>query len=189
MIRYSQHLSITTQKVILSMTYYDALTNLFNRPQFERFLQQDLAQAQKKAVSHCVLYLDLDKFSDINQHYGYMAGDHLLKKIAQLLQGQVGQNDVLARLGADEFGILLRYCPLSQAKVVASDIHHLIKNLSFVWKSQVFYLSISIGLVLLNQSQHNSQQVMQQAHRACRLAKQQGEYQTHCFIPLNTPLL
>ena len=93
---------------------HDALSGLINRREFEIRLQRALDSAQATGTSHAVCYLDLDQFKVINDTCGHVAGDELLRQLAQLLQSRVRSNDALARLGGDEFGLLLHDCSIDR---------------------------------------------------------------------------
>ena len=95
---------------------HDALTGLINRREFEMRLQRALDSAQATgAHARACCYLDLDQFKVINDTCGHVAGDELLRQLAQVLQSRVRSNDALARLGGDEFGVLLHDCSLDDA--------------------------------------------------------------------------
>ena len=93
---------------------HDALSGLINRREFEMRLQRALDSC-RRGSTHAVCYLDLDQFKIINDTCGHIAGDELLRQLAQVLQGRVRSNDTLARLGGDEFGLLLHDCPVDDA--------------------------------------------------------------------------
>ena len=91
------------------------------------------------------MYMDLDQFKVVNDTSGHAAGDQLLKNVAEILLGIVRTNDVVSRLGGDEFGIILRKCPTSVAKRIAETIRQSIESLRFPWGSEIYRIGISIG--------------------------------------------
>jgi diguanylate cyclase (GGDEF)-like protein len=93
------------------LAYHDGLTGLANRSLFSKLLAQSLAEASRHGHHVAVLYLDLDRFKPINDTLGHEAGDHLLQEIARRLQGSVRANDTVARMGGDEFVVLLSQAP------------------------------------------------------------------------------
>jgi len=90
---------------------HDALTGLINRSEFENCLVSSLDSAHSNPDhSHALLYLDLDQFKVVNDTFGHIAGDELLRQIAELVKANIRSTDIVARLGGDEFGILLERC-------------------------------------------------------------------------------
>jgi GGDEF domain-containing protein/HAMP domain-containing protein len=89
---------------------HDALTGLLNRREFEHRLAKALASVQAGDNEFAVLFLDLDRFKQVNDTCGYLAGDELLRQMALLFQGRLREEDTLARLGGDEFSIILANC-------------------------------------------------------------------------------
>ena len=101
---------------------HDALTGLVNRAEFERRLQHALASAQQYGAHHALCYLDLDQFKVVNDTAGHAAGDELLRQINTILSGMFRERDTLARIGGDEFGLLLDNCPLDRAQCIAQAV-------------------------------------------------------------------
>jgi diguanylate cyclase (GGDEF)-like protein/PAS domain S-box-containing protein len=91
---------------IAYMAHHDSLTDLANRVLFRERLDQALASSQRRGTSIAVLFLDLDRFKDVNDSLGHETGDVLLKAVAERLQSCVRDGDVIARLGGDEFAVL-----------------------------------------------------------------------------------
>ncbi len=101
---------------------HDSLSGLFNRRRFMEELTREVAFAQRSGEPGAVLMLDLDRFKDINDSLGHMAGDTLLTRVAEQLRVRLRGTDTLARLGGDEFAIVLPGCPIEQAQRVAGEV-------------------------------------------------------------------
>ncbi|MDH4072705.1 MAG: diguanylate cyclase, partial [Gammaproteobacteria bacterium] len=97
---------------------HDALTGLINRREFERRLEEATDSAQAQEAVHILAYMDLDRFKAVNDSCGHMAGDNMLREVANLIKDQVRESDFVARLGGDEFGTLLIGCPLEKAQQI-----------------------------------------------------------------------
>jgi diguanylate cyclase (GGDEF)-like protein len=110
--------------------------------------------------------MDLDQFKVVNDTCGHVAGDELLRQLAQLLQARVRSVDVVARLGGDEFAILLQNCALNDALQVANDVLKSIADFQFVWGQNTFNLGVSIGVVAINSGFRRLAQVMNAADTA-----------------------
>jgi diguanylate cyclase (GGDEF)-like protein/PAS domain S-box-containing protein len=160
---------------------HDALSGLINRREFEIRLQSALDSAQATGATHAVCYLDLDQFKVINDTCGHIAGDELLRQLAQVLQGRVRTHDTLARLGGDEFGLLLHDCTVENATKVAEGLLRAIEQHSFVWGNSSFSVGASIGLVPVSVAFRRITQVLQAADAACYAAKDQGRNRIHIY--------
>jgi diguanylate cyclase (GGDEF)-like protein len=100
----------------------DPLTGLKNRRRFEEDLRAELARSHRYGVPGALLMLDLDHFKQVNDTLGHPAGDRVLAEIAAVLRGRARETDVLARIGGDEFAIVLPRCDLGEAEEVADEI-------------------------------------------------------------------
>jgi diguanylate cyclase (GGDEF)-like protein/PAS domain S-box-containing protein len=160
---------------------HDALSGLINRREFEIRLQRALDSAQATGTSHAVCYLDLDQFKIINDTCGHVAGDELIRQLAQLLQSRVRSNDALARLGGDEFGLLLHDCSLTDAVGIANTLLKAVEQYQFLWGASAFTVGASIGVVPLTGNFRRITQVLQAADAACYAAKDQGRNRVHVY--------
>jgi diguanylate cyclase (GGDEF)-like protein/PAS domain S-box-containing protein len=100
----------------------DSLTGLYNRRRFLDELAREIAVAHRTATPGAVLMLDLDRFKDVNDSLGHMAGDRLLAEVADALRRRLRATDTLARLGGDEFAVVLPACPTEEACKVAAEL-------------------------------------------------------------------
>ena len=129
---------------------HDALTGLINRREFEARLERALRSVQAGGAEFSVLFIDLDRFKPVNDACGHLAGDELLRQIAQLFQTRLRDEDALGRLGGDEFGIILYDCKLANALQIANDICILAGDYRFIWQDKVFAVGASIGATVVD---------------------------------------
>ena len=171
------HLS---QKLSYQATH-DSLTNLINRFEFERRLQELIDQVHKgdTETTHVLCYLDLDQFKIINDTCGHLAGDLLLKNLAGMLTTKVRKGDALARLGGDEFGLLMQNCNLDQAEHIAETIRNMVERFEFLWEDKKYTVGVSIGLAAINSDTLSINQVMGAVDAACYAAKDSGRNRIH----------
>ena len=162
---------------------HDALTGLVNRQEFEHRLGQSLASAFEFHRHHAVLYLDLDRFKEVNDTCGHAAGDALLREISVLFQGKLRERDTLARLGGDEFGVLLENCPPGHAVRIAESLRHAVAKLDFSWQTRQFELGVSVGVVNIANRRYTVAEVLSAADDSCYRAKAEGRNQIHVFDP------
>ncbi len=161
---------------------HDALTGLANRREFEHRLEKAIAQLASGKAGHALMYLDLDQFKLVNDTCGHAAGDQLLRQMSVLLQRELRPGDLLARLGGDEFGVLLSDCDAVQAAEIAEQLRQTVLGLHFTWLGQPFNISVSIGMVLVDQPGMTLQETLRSADVACYMAKDKGRnrVQFHC---------
>lgn len=160
----------------------DALTGLVNRRGFERAQQQWRRTAQPGGV-HALLLIDLDRFTPINDEAGHDAGDAALRRIAALMRDHVRPQDAVARLGDDEFAILLHRRDAAQAVAVAERLRDAIAGLGFEWGGRRFVLGASIGVAAFDAghtADDDWSRVLKAADDACYRAKRAGRYQVVC---------
>jgi diguanylate cyclase (GGDEF)-like protein/PAS domain S-box-containing protein len=152
---------------------HDPLTGLVNRREFEKRLVRLLSSVDAKS-EHVMCYMDLDNFKQINDVYGHIAGDGLLKKISDLFQEQVRERDTLARLGGDEFGLIMEHCSIEQADKVANNFIRLLNECELKLEGKEFNVGVSIGIVKINDPRVGILEVMKNADVACYAAKKSG---------------
>ncbi len=167
---------------------HDTLTSLGNRRAFEHLLGQAFTATRGASAHHCVCYLDLDNFKVINDTCGHAAGDELLRQISRLFLAHLEPQDLLCRLGGDEFGILLWQRDLPQAMQVAERLQQGLAAFRFLWRDHVFSVSVSVGAVMLDASTESVGAVLQAADSACYVAKDGGRNRIHVYAE-NDPAL
>lgn len=165
------------------LRYHDNLTNLVNRQEFENRINQTLEQARQDRETHVLMFLDLDQFKVVNETCGHTAGDELLVKITKTLKTFMRERDTLARLGGDEFGILLNGCNKPAALSLAQQIKEGIRESRFVWQGKTFEITVSIGVVEINEHVSDSHELLSCADIACYAAKDRGRDTVVWFSP------
>ena len=171
--------NITLQKKaeerLRHMAYHDPLTGLANRNKLEQFISQILAQSRRHQESFAILFIDLDRFKNINDTIGHEAGDILLQIIADRLKGAIRNTDLVARLGGDEFVIIVTDVTKSEAvAIIANKILDSVMQ-AVVVKGQELYITTSIGISLYPFDGQNMQTLMKNADLALYRAKDFGK--------------
>lgn len=168
-----------SEQRIHRLAYYDALTHLPNRTLFQDRLFTALQQAERQKAWVVLMFLDLDRFKPINDSLGHAAGDRMLKDMAMRLLACVNDDDTVARMGGDEFTLLLlpnasREAALTRAIHVAEQI---LGNLHapFVLENREFFVTASIGIALSPQDGSELSQLMKNADTAMYHAKERGK--------------
>lgn len=156
------------------MAYHDPLTGLANRGLFTKLLQQELALAKRDGRSFSLFFLDLDRFKNINDTFGHDAGDQLLIKVTERLVQCLRSSDVIARIGGDEFIILLpQHKGDSSAKVIAEKIISAVAE-PFSIHGQDINITISIGISMYPAHGQDEYTLIKNADIAMYQAKTHG---------------
>ena len=153
---------------------HDPLTGVFNRREFETQLESAIHTASDESVQHALMFIDLDQFKSINDRGGHNAGDHCLSRVATMLSRHLRQGDVLARVGGDEFAVILRYCPLEVAGRIADQLRKVVAGSRFHWGRHSFRVTISIGVIRIDANSDCMDSVVHAADLACYQAKKLG---------------
>lgn len=168
-----------SEQRIESLAYYDVLTGLPNRSLFQDRLAAALRQAARDQSWLALLFVDLDRFKPINDTLGHAAGDDMLREVAQRLRGCVRETDTVARMGGDEFTLLLgglagRDNALSVAAHVAEKVLAVLAP-AFMLQGRECFISASIGIALYPEDGNEEQLLLQHADTAMYHAKAQGK--------------
>lgn len=153
---------------------HDSLTGLLNRREFEQRILKLLDQTRIDRDEHAVCYIDLDMFKAVNDSCGHIAGDELLRQLAMLLHESIRKSDALARVGGDEFALLLKSCDMAKAKTLAEHLLTIIEGFRFHWSNKTFNIGASIGVAPIRSDSGTLMSIMQTADFACYSAKEAG---------------
>ncbi len=162
------------RKRLHHLAYYDTLTGLAKREMFHERLAASIANAAQDRRQVAIILIDLDRFKDINDNLGHGVGDHLLNEVAIRLQGCAQSGDTVARLGSDEFAVILpRVTDTNHAATVASQIREALTT-PFVVTERTLYVSASIGISLYPQDGDSLATLVRSADLALHQAKERG---------------
>ncbi|MDB5566614.1 MAG: domain S-box protein [Tardiphaga sp.] len=165
------------QEYISRLAYqasHDTLTGLANRREFERRLEEALPQVGLHSAQHALMFLDLDQFKVVNDTCGHAAGDQLLRQVSGMLQKHLRSGDLLARIGGDEFAVLLENCEAELAATTAERLRQTVEELNFVWNGRAFNITVSVGLVCIAEDNTTTEDTLRAADVACYMAKEKG---------------
>jgi diguanylate cyclase (GGDEF)-like protein len=125
----------------------DPLLEILNRRGFERELVRAVAHVSRYGTEVALLFVDLDGFKAVNDHYGHAAGDALLKVVAAEITAHVRASDVIGRLGGDEFGIVMWNVGPSVAAAKALDLERLVERVTMAHGGSLLSVGASVGIV------------------------------------------
>ncbi len=183
---------ITEQKAYeTELTYqaqHDKLTGLQNRNFFQQELELLISRITRSGETCALIYLDLDQFKYVNDTIGHAAGDELLIEVSQLLKDKLREGDLLARFGGDEFTILLYDTNEHAIDIVAHNLLGFFESYRFFSKSQLFNITCSMGITLIDSQTESAESALSHADIACNIAKKQGRNCFHIYDPANKQL-
>jgi diguanylate cyclase (GGDEF)-like protein/PAS domain S-box-containing protein len=157
------------------LAHYDELTGLPNRSMFNQQLARSLAQARRHAKPLAILFVDLDRFKNINDTLGHDAGDRVLKEVADRLRECLRESDTVGRLGGDEFVVLIEELPEPvQVAAVAQKILAAVAK-PFILDAQEFHITASIGISTYPADSEDMQSLLKNADISMYRAKEQGK--------------
>ena len=160
----------------------DSLTELYNRRYFTDHSEREFYRAKRHLRIVSLISIDIDHFKNINDCYGHPAGDKVLMSVAKCLLPCIRQEDILARIGGEEFSILLPETTLQSAKVVAERIRLNQSNLSITgeWKGEIT-LTVSIGVTCIKFEDDTFDDFFRRGDKALYQAKALGRNQVYCL--------
>ncbi len=155
-------------------TTYDDLTGLLWRAPFELKVEQAVANAKEPPNRDGLLVLDLDRMQVINEAAGHDAGDALLRLVAQKLDSLIDNGDIIARIGGDQFGVLIDGSQSHNVHRIAARIIDGINSLEFSWRGNAIDVSASAGITLLSKDSGHAVNALAESELACSSAKEAG---------------
>jgi diguanylate cyclase (GGDEF)-like protein len=150
----------------------DGLTGIFNRPHFIELCETTLKNARKNRQDVCIVLCDLDHFKAVNDNYGHAEGDYVLQRAVTACQMYLRANDVFARIGGEEFGVLFPACNLEDARVRAERLRQAVVDSNP--SDGKFKVSASFGIACSSKSGYDLQTLMTHADAALYQAKRSG---------------
>jgi len=160
---------------------HDHLTELYNRRYFELRLERDLRESQRTGNTNALVYIDLDRFKYVNDTVGHETGDRLLVDISRVLSKCVRSHDVLARIGGDEFAVILRDIDATTAMVQAESLRLALNKLRVNCNGQCYVVHASMGVAMMDSRSGTAGDVLANADIACHIAKQSGRNRSHLY--------
>lgn len=159
---------------IYRMTIVDGLVQIFNKRYLYEALEREIVRARRHNRELSVVMFDIDRFKGINDHYGHLAGDHVLKELARVVQTRIRRDEIFARYGGEEFTLVLPECDIEGAKALCEDLRKRVSEHAFVFQNEVIPLTISLGVVELNDNDRTALDIIGRADEKLYEAKNSG---------------
>lgn len=156
------------------LSHHDFVTRMYNRFALEEKLTEFMASPKDGQRAGFLCLIDLDQFKIVNDTCGYVAGDELLRQMAEVLRGQLDSNDIAARIGGDEFSVFFMQPDMGFALAKVKAIKRALENFEFSWMDERFKHNVSIGLVEIDQSIDSVSHLISVSERTCYQSKLKG---------------
>jgi diguanylate cyclase (GGDEF)-like protein len=165
---------------------HDALTGLHNRRRFDEELDRAMATAMRFDEGSALLLIDIDDFKYVNDSLGHAAGDELLRSLAAMIHHRVRVTDVLARVGGDEFALLLPRAGVDEARRVAADLVQATRDHALALGGGFVRVTVSVGAVAFDATSGTAEHVLIAGDRAMYEAKAQGRDRYVVYADVST---
>ncbi len=175
-----QHKNILLEKLSIN----DELTRIYNYRYFTKKLKDDVKLAKRYKMELCCAILDIDFFKKVNDTYGHLAGDLVLKSVAQIITANIRDTDILARYGGEEFAIIMPQTFLINSMDVLKRIKDAVQSNIFTYDSSLIRITVSIGVASLTTHQPESkEELVRFADKALYKAKDSGRNRVLAYGP------
>jgi diguanylate cyclase (GGDEF)-like protein len=159
---------------VFKLTITDGLTQVNNRRHFDETLEREFLRARRHTRPLSLLVLDIDYFKRVNDQFGHLAGDHVLRELAGLVQGRVRRDETVARYGGEEFVVLLPETPIEGAVSLAENLRARIEAHSFVFQGVTIPVTVSVGCAEASDADKTAQELFRRADEHLYKAKGGG---------------
>lgn len=163
-------------KRLLEIVNYDDLTQILNRRALFQKLKDQISKTDNKKYDLSVIMIDIDKFKSINDTYGHIVGDEVIKKVAETIKKNLSEDEFVGRYGGDEFLVVLPNSNSDKASIVAENIRRDVQNICFIGE-----LKITISVGVRQYSKGNINILLDEADRALYEAKNNGRNKIVCY--------
>jgi diguanylate cyclase (GGDEF)-like protein len=148
---------------IYRLTTVDGLTQISNRRFFEEALEREISRCNRYSREMSLVMIDIDHFKQINDSFGHLAGDSVLKQLASIIKSKIRREDVFARYGGEEFALLLPEVALEGGAAMAEKARKLVAGQKFEFDHQRIPVTISAGVAALSSTQREAADVVRAA--------------------------
>ena len=137
-------------ETIYRMTIMDGLTGVHNKRHFIEQLDRELSRAARHRRPLTLVMCDIDHFKEVNDEFGHLAGDHVLKEVAQLCKSRIRPDDVIARYGGEELALILPETELAGGVLIADELRRIIAGTRFAFEDEDIDVTVSCGVAELD---------------------------------------
>ena len=169
-----ENVEVHYHEEIYRLMTVDALTQIFNRRYFNEALDREFNRSRRYGRALSLIAFDIDHFKRVNDTYGHLTGDNLLRQIAAAVKQRLRREDVLARTGGEEFGVLLPEVGLDGARTTADKVRRIVEMTPLKQDQDLIACTVSVGVVTLGPDDPSGEQLYKRADERLYEAKQGG---------------
>jgi diguanylate cyclase (GGDEF)-like protein/PAS domain S-box-containing protein len=173
---------LTVHEQLERQALTDPLTGISNRRAFIKHLEALVENSESPPAA--LLLVELDNFKSVNDRYGHLFGDEMLKQVTGRLQTVLREGDMLARYGGDEIAMIFTDVSSEESRQVAERLRHAVAGAPFAYNDSIAELTVSIGIALYPRHGTTTDELIAEADRAMYSAKLQGRNSVRCDVPL-----
>jgi len=182
--KFCSHIALTLEKIrlfneIKMLSIHDGLTGVFNHAHAIEEVDSEIERVKRYDIAFSIILLDLDNFKEVNDSYGHLAGDFVLKNMAHLIERNLRTIDIVGRYGGDEFIVILPQIDFENAYIAGERLRQALESETFSYNENVIRLTISLG-VATYQDGKNTQSLIKTADDNLYRAKKEGKNRT-CY--------
>ena len=155
------------------MTIVDGLTQIHNKRYLFEALEREIIRARRHERSLCAVMFDIDFFKRINDQFGHLAGDYVLRELSDVVQARIRRDEVFARYGGEEFAILLPETSLPGAVALSDSLRQKVQEHRFIFQGEVILVTISVGCAAVT-AEDTATDLIQRADEKLYEAKRSG---------------
>jgi len=168
---------------IRDISIKDTLTDLYNRRYFDEILRHEYLRAKRYNLPLSLIMIDIDYFKSINDTFGHLTGDKVLRELASLIKNSVRRVDVVSRFGGEEFSIILPNTPLEKASKMAERLRKIVeKHPILINKNKKINITISAGISSLREDTSSEKELLEEADKALLKAKMSGRNKVYVYM-------
>jgi two-component system, cell cycle response regulator len=169
-----ENVELAYHEEIYRLMTVDGLTQIYNRRYFDEALERELNRSKRYQRVLSLIVFDIDHFKQANDTHGHLAGDGLLRQLASTVRARLRREDVFARTGGEEFGILLPEIPLEGARTTAEKVRRIVESMQVKYETTVIKCTISLGVVATDGTETTGKDLYQRADENLYAAKNAG---------------
>ena len=173
-----ENVEVQYHEEIYRLMTVDALTHVFNRRYFNEALQREFNRSRRYGRALSLILFDIDHFKRVNDTYGHLAGDNLLRQIASAVKPRLRREDVFARTGGEEFGIILPEVGLDGARTTAEKVRGIVEATPLKHERDIVPCTVSLGVAATGAEEVSGEDLYKRADERLYAAKQGGRNRT-----------
>ncbi len=170
----THHVEAAYHEEIYRAAIFDGLTQIHNRRYFEEFTEREISRCRRHDRALTLLLFDVDRFKAVNDTYGHLSGDHVLRSLASVLLPRVRRDELFARYAGDEFVVVLPEAPPAVGARIGEELRSMVETTDFVFDGQHLPTTISVGVGSLSTDMTTPAQLVAAADVALYRAKERG---------------